>query len=54
MELKELRDEIFEDKLKSIKELAHATGGIGFRLTELEKKVAELVKEKGKAAKPEH
>ena len=54
MELKELRDEIYDDKLKNIKDLAEAAGGIGSRLTELEKKVAELVKEKGKAPKPEH
>ena len=54
MELKELRDEIYDDKLKNIKDLAEAAGGIGSRLTELEKKVAELVKEKGKVPKPEH
>ena len=53
LELKELRDEIFEDKLKSIKDLANATGGIGFWLAELEKKVAEMLKENGKAPKPE-
>ena len=53
MELKELRDEMFDDKLKNIKELAEATGGIGLRLKELEKKVADLTKEKGKEPKPE-
>ena len=53
LELKELRDDIFEDKLKSIKDLANATGGIDFRLAELEKKVAEMLKENGKAPKPE-
>ena len=40
MELKELREEFYEDKLKNIKDLADAAGGIGFRLKELEKKVA--------------
>ena len=54
MELKELRDEIYDDKLKNIKDLAEATGGIGFWLKELEKKVAELIKENGKAPKPNH
>ena len=53
LELKELRDEIFEDKLTSIKDLANAAGGIGNRLAELEKKVAEMLKENGKAPKPE-
>ena len=53
MELKELREEFYEDKLKNIKDLAEATGGFGFRLKELEKKVAELTKENGKAPKPE-
>ena len=51
MELKELREEIYEDKLKNIKELAEATGGIGSRLKELEKKVADLLKEN--APKPD-
>ena len=53
MEIKELRDEILEDKLKNIKELVEATGGFGHRLKELEKKVADLTKEKGKEPKPE-
>ena len=53
LELKELRDKIFDDKLKSIKDLEDATGGIGFRLAELEKKVAEMLKKNGKAPKPE-
>ena len=53
MELKELREEIYEDKLKNITELAEATGGIGSRLKELEKKVADLLKENGKAPKPD-
>ena len=37
-ELKELREEIFEDNLTSMKDLANDSGGIGNRLTELEKK----------------
>ena len=53
MELKELREEIYDDKLKNIKDLAEAIGGIGHRLKELEKKVADLTKEKGKEPKPE-
>ena len=53
MELKELREEIYDDKLKNIKDLAEATGGIGHRLKELEKKVANLTNEKGKESKPE-
>ena len=52
-ELKELREEIFEDKLTSMKDLAEASGGIGNRLTELEKKVDALIKEHGKTPKPE-
>ena len=53
LELKELRDEIFEDKLTSIKDLANAAGGIGNPLAEPEKKVAETLKENGKAPNPE-
>ena len=53
-ELKELREEIFEDKLTSIKDLANATGGIGNRLAELEKKVEVMLKENGKTPKTEH
>ena len=52
-ELKELREEIFEDKLTSMKDLAEASGGIGNRLTELGKKVDALIKEHGKTPKPE-
>ena len=53
MEIKELRDEILDDKLKNIKDLVEATGGFGLRLKELENKVADLTKEKGKEPKPE-
>ena len=50
-ELKELREEIFEDKLTSLKDLASVSGGIGSRLTELEKKVEVMIKEHGKTPK---
>ena len=53
-ELKELREEIFEDKLTSIKDLANAAGGIGNQLAELEKKVEVMLKENRKSPKPEH
>ena len=53
LEFKEPREEIFEDKLTSMKDLANAAGGIGNRLAELEKKVAEMLKETGKTPKPE-
>ena len=53
-ELKEPREEIFEDKLTSIKDLANAAGGIGNRRAELEKKVEVMLKENGKTPKPEH
>ena len=52
-ELKELREEIFEDKLTSMKDLAEALGGIGNRLTELEKKVEAMLKEHAKTPKTE-
>ena len=54
LEFKELREEIFEDKLTRIKDLANAAGGIGSRLAELEKKVEEMLKENGKSPKSEH
>ena len=47
-ELKELREEIFEDNMTSMKDLANVSGGIGYRLVELEKKVEALLKEHGK------
>ena len=46
-----MREEFYEGKLKNIKDLAEATGGIGSRLKELEKKVVDLLKEK--APKPD-
>ena len=53
LEFKEPRDEIFEDKLTSMKDLANAAGGIGNRLVELEKKVEAMLKEHGKTPKIE-
>ena len=53
-ELKELREEIFEDKLTSMKDLANASGGIGNQLAELEKKVEVMLKENGKTPKTKH
>ena len=53
-ELKELREEIFEDNMTSMKDLANFSGGIGHRLDELEKKVDEMLKEHGKIPKSEH
>ena len=50
-ELKELREEIFEDNMTNMKDLANISGGIGNRMAELEKKVEELLKEHGKTPK---
>ena len=52
-ELKELREEIFEDNMTSMKDLANVSGGIGNRMEELEKKVEALLKEHGKTPKIE-
>ena len=52
-ELKELREEIFEDNMMSMKDLGNVSGGIGNRLVELEKKVEEMLKEHGKTPKIE-
>ena len=52
-ELKELREEIFEDNMTSMKDLANVSGGIGNRLVELEKKVEALLKEHGNTPKIE-
>ena len=52
-ELKELREEISEDNMTSMKDLANVFGGIGNRMTELEKKVEALLKEHGKTPKIE-
>ena len=52
-DLTELREEIFDDNLTSMKDLANFSGGIGHRLDELEKKVDEMLKEHGKTPKSE-
>ena len=53
-ELKEIREEIFEDSMTNMKDIANITGGIGNRLAELEKKVEELIKDHGKTLKIDH
>ena len=50
-ELKELREEIFEDIMTSMKDLANFSSGIGNWLAELEKKVEAMLKEHGKTPK---
>ena len=47
-ELKEICEEIFEDNMTNMKDIANISGGIGNRMEELEKKVEELLKEHGK------
>ena len=44
-ELKEIREEIFDDNLTNMKDIANITGGLGNRLAELEKKVEDLFKD---------
>ena len=53
-ELKELQEEIFEDNMTSMKDLANISGGIGNRMAELEKKLESLLKEHGKTPNIEH
>ena len=53
-ELKELREEIFEDNMTNMKDLENFSSGIGHRLAELEKKVDAMLKEHGKTPKAEH
>ena len=53
-ELKEIREEIFEDNMTNMKDIANITGGIGNRLVELEKKVEELLKDHNKTLKIDH
>ena len=50
-ELKEIREEIFDDNMTNMKDIANITGGIGNRMAELEKKVEELLKDHGKTLK---
>ena len=44
-ELKEIREEIFDDNLTNMKDIGNFTGGLGNRLAELEKKVDDLFKD---------
>ena len=50
-ELKEIREEIFEDSMTNMKDIANISGGIGNRMAELEKKVEDLLKDHGKTLK---
>ena len=52
-ELKEIREEIFEDNMTNMKDIANISRGIGNQMAELEKKVEELLKEHGKTPKIE-
>ena len=47
-ELKEIREEIFDDNMTNMKDIANITRGINNRMAELENKVQELLKEHGK------
>ena len=50
-ELKEIREEIFDDNMTNMKDIANITGGLKNRMAELENKVQELLKEHGKQLK---
>ena len=52
-ELKEIHEEIFEDNMTNMKDIANISGGTGNQMAELEKKVEELLKEHGKTPKIE-
>ena len=52
-ELKEIHEEIFEDNMTNMKDIANILWGIGNQMVELEKKVEELLKEHGKTPKIE-
>ena len=47
-ELKEIREEIFNDNLTNMKDIANITGGLKIRMVDLEKKVQDLLKEHDK------
>ena len=53
-ELKEICEEIFEDNMTNMKDIANISGGIGNRMAELEKKVEELLKDHSKTLKIDH
>ena len=46
-ELKEIREEIFDDNMTNMKDIANITGGLKNRLAEREQKDQELLKEHG-------
>ena len=50
-ELKEIHEEIFDDNMTNMKDIANITGGLKNRMAELEKKVQDLLKEHGKQLK---
>ena len=47
-ELKEIREEIFDDNMTNMKDIANITGGLKNRMAELEKQAQELLKEHSK------
>ena len=47
-ELKEIREEIFDDNMTNMKDIANITGGLKNRMADLEKNVRDLLKEQGK------
>ena len=52
-ELKEIREEIWEDHMTNMKDIAVSSGELGKRLIALEKKVEDLCKALGKTPKAE-
>ena len=44
-ELKEIREEIFDDNMTNMKDIANITGGLKNRMADMEKKVQDLLKE---------
>ena len=46
-ELKEIREEIFDDNMTNMKDIVNITGGLKNRLAEREQKDQELLKEHG-------
>ena len=50
-ELKEIREEIFDDNMTNMKDIANITGGLKNRMEDLEKNVQDLLKEQGKQMK---
>ena len=50
-ELKEIREEIFDDNMTNMKDIVNITGGLKNRLAEREQKDQELLKEHGNQLK---